>query len=193
MLKVPPEPAPEPQAPARPSRRGEDRGRRPVSPSPAPAATREARPVPAVLPNEPEELEAASDHHVGSDAPPAALARLGPEALLRLRGRYAELLTRIAQRVTDPAQQDELKSKAERLNPDTWVTDEEVTLGLDAYEATFEEIRAVVGRPRKRRRRRRGARADASDANGATTVENPDGEAEPSEGDDEGGDEETPH
>ncbi len=49
---------------------------------------------------------------------------------------------------------DELKSQAERLNPDTWVTDGDVTSGLEQYEAVFESLRSVVGRRRTRRRRR---------------------------------------
>ena len=85
--------------------------------------------------------------------PSAALTRLGAEALLRLRARYAELMARISDRISDPATQEELKSKAERLNPDTWVTDEEVRLGLDVYEETFEQLRASVGGSGTRRRR----------------------------------------
>ena len=49
---------------------------------------------------------------------------------------------------------DELKVQAERLNPDTWVTDAEVVAGLEAYETVFESLRGVVGR------RRSGAGAD---------------------------------
>ncbi len=91
--------------------------------------------------------------------PTAAHARLGSEAVLRLRGRYAELVARLRERVQDPARLEELKSQAERLNPDTWVTEAEVAAGLEQYEEVFESLRAVVGR--RRRRRRRGARAEA--------------------------------
>jgi hypothetical protein len=95
-------------------------------------------------------------------APPtAAHGRLGSEAVLRLRGRYAELLARLRERVSDPARLEELKTQAERLNPDTWVTDAEVAAGLEQYEEVFESLRAVVGR--RRRRRRRGPRADAAE------------------------------
>jgi hypothetical protein len=89
------------------------------------------------------------------DAPPtAAAARLGPEGLLRLRARYAEVLARISERIADPVQQEQLKAQAERLNPDTWVTDQEVRDGLEQYETVFDSLRAVVGRRRTRRRRR---------------------------------------
>jgi hypothetical protein len=94
-----------------------------------------------------------------TDAPPtAAHARLGSEGVSRLRGRYAEVLARITERVPDITRREELKSLAERLNPDSWVTDAEVTAGLEEYEGAFESLRAVVGR--RKRRRRRGARRD---------------------------------
>jgi hypothetical protein len=95
------------------------------------------------------------------EAPTPAHARLGAEAVIRLRGRYSEILTRISERVQDPARRDELKTGAERLNPDSWVTDAEVQLGLEQYEAVFESLRAVIGR-RRRRRRKRGGRPDGS-------------------------------
>jgi hypothetical protein len=107
-------------------------------------------------------VELAAEIPVDEVPPPtAAHARLGSEAVLRLRGRYAELLARLRERVQDPARLEELKGQAERLNPDTWVTDAEVTAGLEQYEEVFESLRALVGRPR--RRRRRGPRADAAE------------------------------
>jgi hypothetical protein len=84
----------------------------------------------------------------------AAQEKLGSEGLARLRGRYAEMLARISERIADPVKQDELKTLAERLNPDAWVTTEDVAAGLDSYEATFESLRSVVGHRRRRRRRR---------------------------------------
>jgi hypothetical protein len=84
----------------------------------------------------------------------AALAHLGAEGLSRLRARYAEVLARITDRPLDETAREELKVRAERLNPDAWVTDEEVRQGLEQYEAVFENLRSVVGHPRRRRRRR---------------------------------------
>jgi hypothetical protein len=86
-----------------------------------------------------------------------AEARLGSEGLSRLRARHAEVLARISEAVVEPVRREELKSQAERLNPDTWVTDAEVTQGLESYETVFESLRTVVGR-RGRRRRRSGQR-----------------------------------
>jgi len=77
-----------------------------------------------------------------------AHARLGSEGLARLRGRYSEVLTRISERIPEPDRQAELKLLAERLNPDAWVTDTEVTGGLESYETTFASLRAALGQRR---------------------------------------------
>lgn len=75
----------------------------------------------------------------------AAHARLGSEGVLRLRARYSEIRTRIADRVEDPDRQQRLNGLAERLNPDGWVTDGDVSSGVEAYEATLASIRAELG------------------------------------------------
>jgi hypothetical protein len=85
-----------------------------------------------------------------------AHARLGSEALGRLRGRYADVLANIARRVPDELRREQLREQAARLNPDNWVTDQEVTAGLESYESVLASLREVVGR-RRRRRRGRGA------------------------------------
>ncbi len=115
-------------------------------------------------PAEPARLpEPAAPPALSPDEPAsAALARLGPEGLLRLRARHAEVLARISEKITEPERRDELKTQAERLNPDTWVTDGDVTSGLEQYESVFESLRSVIGRRRTRRRRRaRGGDASA--------------------------------
>jgi hypothetical protein len=58
------------------------------------------------------------------------------------------MLARIGERIPEPDRQEELKALAERLNPDAWVTDAEVTGGLESYEATFAMLRAALG-PRR--------------------------------------------
>jgi hypothetical protein len=126
-----------------------------------------------------------------------AHARLGAEGVLRLRARHAEILARISERVPDPTRQDELKTQAERLNPDTWVTDDEVRAGLEGYETVLESLRSVVGQGRRRRRRGSlpregspGATASApADVPGtafesgpsAASADGPDDDAEPEE------------
>jgi hypothetical protein len=125
--------------------RSTDREPPPVTVAPTPAVPAEP---------EPEEVEA---EPAPQENPPSTVAeaKLGAEGLARLRARHSEILARISENVPDPARQDELKAQAERLNPDTWVTDQEVAAGIDSYEAVFESIRTAVGRRRKRRRSRR--------------------------------------
>jgi len=91
-----------------------------------------------------------------ADEGSASYQRLGAEGLGRLRARYAEVLARIAEQPVDDEAKERLKGRAERLNPDGWVTADEVAAALEQYEAVFEELRALVGRdPRRHRRRRR--------------------------------------
>jgi hypothetical protein len=116
-----------------------------------PAIEAAAEEAPAVLEASVQDELAAAAEREGSMA---AQTRLGAEGVVRLRARYSEVLARISERAADPIVRDELKRQAERLNPDTWVTDDEVTAGLEQYETVFESLRSVVGRRRKRRRRR---------------------------------------
>ena len=91
-----------------------------------------------------------------ADAGSASYVRLGAEGLVRLRARYAEVMARIAERPLEEATREELKLRAERLNPDAWVTADEVSAALEQYETVFEGLRGVVGRhPRRRRHGRR--------------------------------------
>jgi hypothetical protein len=101
---------------------------------------------------EPAPIFEARPEDVGS----ASYQRLGAEGLVRLRARYAEVMARIAERPLEEEAREELKQRAERLNPDAWVTADEVTVALEQYETVFEGLRGVVGRhPRGRRRGRR--------------------------------------
>jgi hypothetical protein len=80
----------------------------------------------------------------------AAHARLGSEGLARLRARFSELLARIEERV-EPERQEQLKAVAERLNPDAWVTEADVSAGLESYEVTFAELRNSIPSARSAR------------------------------------------
>lgn len=100
---------------------------------------------------------AESREHPEPGDPPldsAAAARLGAEGLVRLRARYSEIMARIAEKPMDEPAREELKAQAERLNPDGWVTADEVTAALESYETVFDSLRTVVGHHPPRRRRR---------------------------------------
>ena len=140
-------------------RRVKERPPRPSTPAQAAAPPASRAPIPDV-PEADENVEEEPQDQLESSAiqqPPSTVAeaKLGPEGLARLRARHAEILARISEGIADPVRKDELKTQAERLNPDTWVTDDEVAAGLESYEAVFESLRTAVGRRRKRRRSRR--------------------------------------
>jgi hypothetical protein len=82
----------------------------------------------------------------------------------------------ISRRVQDEARRQQLHELAERLNPDSWVTAEEVQRGLDEYENVLASLREVVGRRRRRKRSRSAA---------VTSAGNPAGEAVSSEEDED--------
>lgn len=98
---------------------------------------------------------------------PVAIHELPSDVRERLRARYAELLARITERAADPVRQEELRARAEALNPDAWLTAADVRQGLERYEQTYAELRQMLGRPRRRRRGRRGRSPKAPSGTGS--------------------------
>ena len=166
----PPPPAP-PEDPRH--RRGRrDRPERKKAAPQQPASTRPAEPV---EPAEPDDLEAAEpreppvepvfeaieqlthpDAEEEIEPPSMPVDALGPEQLIRLRARYSELQARITERGGDPERVEALRLQAESLNPDAWVTEEEVRKGIEEFEPKIRELRAALGLKRRRRSRRGG-------------------------------------
>ena len=115
-------------------------------PYPGPPPTRPvAAAAPALPPEPPEPFDPINPAH----------AQLGSEGLSRLRARYGELMAAITRRVADPERQERLRDEATRLNPDTWVTADEVRQALERHEALFEALRGQISGSGQRRRRRR--------------------------------------
>jgi hypothetical protein len=150
---------PSPEQPEAPPRKGRERAPRPGQRSPdrrtsvdrpgrPPAPASDLSAIPQEVP-EPEDGTLEAELPVSDEPATPAEARLGSAGLARLRARYAELLTRISDRVPEPERQEELKAIAERLNPDAWITDADVTAGLDAYEQTYELVRSSLPPRRK--------------------------------------------
>jgi hypothetical protein len=106
---------------------------------------------------EPDELLHEVPEPAEPDKTSAAEAVVGAEGVARLQARYAELLARISEHSGDATAVEALRSQAERLNPDAWVTAEEVRSGLEDYESVHAALRSALGR-RRRRSRRGGAR-----------------------------------
>jgi len=120
----------------------------------------------------------------GSASEPSAAERaLGGEGLSRVRARYAEVLARISAQITDDAVADELRDLAERLNPDAWVTADEVGRGLEDFERVLEQLRQRLGPPRRSRR----ARGPAESPVESAPAERPES-ASPANGNDPEGD-----
>lgn len=113
-------------------------------PYPGPPPTRPVDAAPPPLPP-PEPFDPINPAH----------AQLGSEGLSRLRARYGELMAAITRRVADPERQERLREEATHLNPDTWVTADEVREALERYEALFEALRGQISGSGQRRRRRR--------------------------------------
>jgi hypothetical protein len=177
-------PAAPPADDARTRRPRRDRARppRPAAPQSAAAAQVERPKPPPAEPLEPEPLEPEPleaepleplepevaqafeqlTHPEAEEkiAPPAMPVEqtLGHEQLTRMRARYAELLARITERGGDTERIEALRAQAESLNPDTWVTDEEVRQGLESFEPKIRDLRAALGLRRRRRSRRGGRR-----------------------------------
>ena len=93
---------------------------------------------------------------------------IGGEELTRLRARFAELQARITERGGDLERVDALRAQAEALNPDSWVTDEEVRRGVEEFEPRIRDLRAALGLRRRRRSRRGGRRRRSPNAPSAT-------------------------
>jgi hypothetical protein len=126
---------------------------------------------------------------VFDDTPTPAHSKLGAEGVQRLRARYAEILRRIPERTADPVKREELRQQADRLNPDSWTSDDAVVQGLEQYEAVLASLREVGG-GQKRRRRRRGNRRPAAEASAglAASASTDDGESANGRRDEERGD-----
>lgn len=82
----------------------------------------------------------------------ATVGLVSHDDVSRLRGRYSELLARISEKVSDPQRADALRLQAEALNPDGWVTPDEVARGLETCAANEQRIRDLLA-PRRRSRR----------------------------------------
>ena len=140
-----------------------------VEPRPASIASIDGEPEPLPLPSlgadaalpDPDVLEAeahldsSDDRDEGLDVPTEhpVITLLGDETLVRLRARYAEIRTRIGEKLSEPAALSAMLARAEAIDPDRWNTIEAAVRGIEQFEVEIEKIRADLGRrpPRPRR------------------------------------------
>ncbi|HWB16021.1 MAG TPA: hypothetical protein VG538_06405 [Vicinamibacterales bacterium] len=91
----------------------------------------------------------------------SALAEVvGAAEAARLRGGYADLVTRIARRARTPEDRDRLMARVERLNPGAWSDEATVRAALPTVEADWAAVDAEL--PSRRRGRRGGRRRHPS-------------------------------
>ncbi len=150
---------PEDEAPARP-RQPEGRRQRPRDSQSRPPRAEAAPPAPiapvdAATTESPEDraeplvVEAiANDFSADEDAPPAPrhvhglLEELvGREIATRLRARYSELSARIHERHADGIDREHWMTRAEPLDPDSWLTPEAILEGVRRADGLFESLR----------------------------------------------------
>ena len=121
---------------------GPDGQSRPKEPEPA-APPASPRPAPAPMP--PPDARANRSARLMRASDPKALPGFGPG-----------MRTSPPRSPAGPGRRrrQQLHELAERLNPDSWVTDDEVQRGLEEYESVLASLRDVVGRRRRRKRSR---------------------------------------
>jgi hypothetical protein len=68
-------------------------------------------------------------------------ALVGREIATRLRARYAEIIGRIHRLPADVAERTAWEARAESLNPDNWVTPDEVLSGVQRADELFDQLR----------------------------------------------------
>ncbi len=94
------------------------------------------------------ELDAVFVH--GSDSPQAAPTAglldelVGRGIATRLRGRYAELSARLAAHPADETAKEIWRVRLEDLNPETWVTAEEVMAGMARADRAYDALRQEI-------------------------------------------------
>ena len=151
----------------------DDRGRRGRREKPSRDVRRHAPPAVDAAPERDEEaVELDVDVPPVSESEPegsteATGAQRGGPDLERFRARFAELQARITERAGSPERVEALRARAESLNPDTWVTADEVTKGLEEFEGKVRELRLELGLRRRRSRRGGRRRRPAGESGGS--------------------------
>jgi hypothetical protein len=93
------------------------------------------------------EVAAVFVHSDEAPVPPTAglLEELvGRGIATRLRGRYAELAARIAGHPADDVTKEGWRLRLDALNPDTWVTAEDILHGMSRADALYDQLRREV-------------------------------------------------
>jgi hypothetical protein len=68
----------------------------------------------------------------------------GREIGARLRARHADIIARIEDADIDGGVKDALFKQAEAIDPETWMTPEQVLEGVRSADASYEKLRAAL-------------------------------------------------
>jgi hypothetical protein len=142
-------PSRQPSAPGRKKRREprrDDRAPEPGGPveaaSPSEPGEGAAEPIEEADPADDEEAtdQPVHHHHVSG-----LLEELvGREIATRLRARYSEISARIHEQPVAAAQRDAWMTRADRLNPDLWLTPDSILEGVRSADRLFDELRSEL-------------------------------------------------
>ncbi|MBY0495578.1 MAG: hypothetical protein K2Y23_15315 [Cyanobacteria bacterium] len=147
-------PAPRPQQQPRQGKRQRHRDQRPSQPqqsASAPQQSEELRPDDRVAESpdavKPEDFESDESSAVVEIPPPRNLLveeLAGREIGSRLRARYAEIIARIQDLDVDGDVKDTWFKRAEAIDPETWMTPEQVLEGVRSADAQFDKLRSEL-------------------------------------------------
>ena len=148
---------PEDEAPARPPQQQPRQGRRPRNRDQRPQPSRGAEPdgrevmtadVAAAEPIEDPIDESGAEPEVAIELPQPSNRLVeelaGREIGARLRARYAEILARIQDLDVDGGVKDAWFKRAEAIDPELWMTPEQVLDGVRQADALYDKLRAEL-------------------------------------------------
>jgi hypothetical protein len=69
---------------------------------------------------------------------------VGREIATRLRARHSEIVARIHQKDAEPAAREEWLRQAEALDPDLWVTPDQILKGVSGADSLFDRLRQLL-------------------------------------------------
>jgi hypothetical protein len=101
----------------------------------AAAASEVALPPPQLRPSQPEAAE-----QPARERNPLLDQLVGREIAARLRGRYAEVATRLRE-LPESASRDAWQQRADALDPDRWQTPEAILNGIQHADRLFDELK----------------------------------------------------
>jgi hypothetical protein len=141
----------EEEAPARPQKQGKrkrdrDRGEEAVV-APEAAAAEPVETASAGIDHEEgddQEAEEEAPRHVERHVSGLLEELVGREIATRLRARYSEIQARIHEQPVESARRDAWMARAERLNPDLWLTPDAILEGVRSADALFDQLRSEL-------------------------------------------------